>query len=117
KTTLSVESRELDPASPPTLQTLIDRRIEQHGALTAYRLLSNEEATVDGARGARIEYAYVVQPIDVPQRFSLPVVVQAREYVVVTRDRTYYIALAAPQHESAEAFARFDRIIEGVNVQ
>lgn len=117
KTTLSVESRELDPASPPTLQTLIDRRIEQHGALTAYRLLSNEEATVDGARGARIEYAYVVQPIDVPQRFSMPVVVQAREYVVVTRDRTYYIALAAPQHESAEAFARFDRIIEGVNVQ
>lgn len=117
KTTLTVESREIDPASPPTLPTLVDRRIAQHGALTAYRLLSNTDATVDGAKGARIEYAYVVQPIDAPQRLSLPVVVQAREYVIVTADRTYYIALAAPQHEYAAALARFDRIIEGVNVQ
>ena len=29
KTSLTVESRELDPASPPTLQTLVDRRVTQ----------------------------------------------------------------------------------------
>ncbi len=117
KTTLTVEGREIDPASPPTLQTLVDRRIEQHGALAAYRLLASDEATVDGARGARLEYGYVVQPIDAPRRASLPVVVQAREYVIVAPDRTYYITLAAPQHEYEAALARFERIIDGVHVR
>lgn len=117
KTALMVESRELDPASPPTVQDLADRRIAQQGALTAYRLLGNDEATVGGARAARLEYAYVVQPLDAPGRASLPVVVQAREYVVVARDRIYYITLAAPQHEYAAASARFERTIEKVRVQ
>ena len=117
KTTLTVESRLLDPAAPPTLQTLVDQRVAEQGALTAYRLLSNADATVDGARGARIDYGYVVQPIDAPRRASLPVVVQAREYVVVVQDRVYYIAVAAPQHEYEEAQARFERIVERVNVQ
>ena len=117
KTTLTVESRLLDPAAPPTLQTLVDQRVAEQGALTAYRLLSNADATVDGARGARIEYGYVVQPIDAPRRASLPVVVQAREYVVVAQDRVYYIAVAAPQHEYEEAQARFERIVERVQVQ
>ena len=117
KTTLTVESRLLDPAAPPTLQTLVDQRVAEQGALTAYRLLSNADATVDGARGARIDYGYVVQPIDAPRRASLPVVVQAREYVVVAQDRVYYIAVAAPQHEYEEAQSQFERIIERVNVQ
>ena len=117
KTTLTVESRLLDPAAPPTLQTLVDQRVAEQGALTAYRLLSSADATVDGARGARIEYGYVVQPIDAPRRASLPVVVQAREYVVVAQDRVYYIAVAAPQHEYEDAQARFERIIARVNVQ
>ena len=117
KTTLTVESRLLDPAALPTLQTLVDQRVAEQGALTAYRLLSNADATVDGARGARIDYGYVVQPIDAPRRASLPVVVQAREYVVVAQDRVYYIAVAAPQHEYEEAQARFERIVERVNVQ
>lgn len=117
KTALTVEGQGLDPASPPTLQTIVDRRIAGHEALTAYRLLENTEATVGGARGARIDYAYVVQPIDVPGRASLPVVVRAREYVVVTRERTYYITLAAPEREYADALARFEGIIEKVQVQ
>ncbi len=117
KTALTVESQGLDPASPPTLQTIVDRRIAGHEALTAYRLLENTEATVDGARGARIDYAYVVQPIDVPRRAAPPVVVRAREYVVVARDRTYYITLAAPEGEYEGALARFERIIEQVQIQ
>jgi len=117
KTTLTVESRELDPAARPSVQGLVDRRVQQHGALTAYRLLTNGEATVDGARGARIEYAYVAQPIDEPGRLALPVVVQAREYVVVTAERIFYLTLAAPQHEFADAVARFEGIIAKVNLQ
>lgn len=117
KTTLTAESRELDPGNPPTLQMLIDRRIAQQGESLGYRLLSNTEATVGGAKAARLDYAYVVQPIDAPRRYALPVVVQAREYIVVARDRTYYITLAAPQDEFADAAARFDQIIEKARVQ
>ena len=117
KTAMTVESRELDPASPPTLQTLIDRRVEQRSGLTGYHFLSDAEATVGGARGARIEYAYVVQPLDEPRRASLPVVVQAREYIVVGTDRTYYVSLSAPESAFAAASAQFERTIQTVQLQ
>lgn len=117
KTNLTVESRETDPASPPELQTLLDRRVEQRAALTGYHFLANAEATVAGAPSAVFEYAYVVQPIDEARRPSLPVVVQAREYIIATSDRTYYITLAAPEQAFAEASAQLDRIIQTVQVQ
>jgi hypothetical protein len=116
KTTLTVESRELDPQSPPTIQTLLDRRVEQRAALTGYHFLGNGEATVGGAKAMQLEYAYVVQPIDEARRASLPVVVRAREYIVVAQDRTYYITLAAPESEFERASARFDRMIGTVRV-
>jgi hypothetical protein len=117
KTNLTVESREIDPANAPNLQTLLDRRVEQRGALTGYHFLSNSETTVSGVNSAVFEYAYVIQPIDQPRRPSLPVVVQAREYIVAAKDRTYYITLAAPQNEFEAASAQFNRIIQTVQVQ
>jgi hypothetical protein len=117
KTALTVESRELDLASPPTLQDLIDRRVEQRSGLTGYHFLANADATVDGAKSARIEYAYVVQPNDEPRRASLPVVVQAREYIIVGKDRTYYVTLSAPENAFAEASAQFERTIMTVQLQ
>ena len=117
KTAMTVESRELDPASPPPLQTLIDRRVEQRSGLTGYHFLSNADATVGGAKSALIEYAYVAQPIDEPRRASLPVVVQSREYIVVGPNRTYYVTLSAPENAFAEACALFQRTIETVQLQ
>jgi hypothetical protein len=117
KTSLTVESRELDIGNPPTLQTLVDRRVTQRRALTAYRFLSNTETVVDGAKGAVLDYAYVVQPIDTPRRASLPVVAHAREYIVVGKDRTYYITLAAPEAEFNGMRAQFDQIIQTVRLQ
>jgi hypothetical protein len=117
KTNLTVESREIDPANPPNLQTLLDRRVEQRGALSGYHFLSNSETTVSGVNSAVFEYAYVIQPIDQPRRPSLPVVVQAREYILAATDRTYYITLAAPQNEFEAASTQFDRIIQTVQVQ
>jgi hypothetical protein len=116
KTALTVESRELDPQSPPTLQTLLDRRVEQRGALSGYHFLANSETTVSGLKAMQFQYAYVVQPIDEPRRASLPVVVQAREYIVVAQDRTYYITLAAPENEFERASAQFERILQTVQV-
>jgi len=117
KTNLTIESRELDPASPPALQTLLDRRVAQHSTLTGYHFLGNRDAKVGGADSAVLEYAFVVQPIDQPRRPSLPVVVQAREYVVATKDRTYYITLAAPQSAFEADGAQFERIIQTVQLQ
>ncbi len=118
KTNLTVEARDLDPQDPPTLQTLIDRRVAQRGALTGYHFLSDEAATVDSQKAQRLEYAYVVQPIDTPRRASLPVVVRAREYIVVAKDRVFYVTLAAPEGEwDSSASARMDQIIQSVKVQ
>ncbi len=117
KTTLTVESREIDPASPIDMQTLLDRRVEQHTKLTGYHFVGNSDTTVAGVSSSALEYAYVVQPIDQPRRAALPVVVRAREYIVAAADRTYYITLAAPENEFDAASAQFDRILQTVQVQ
>lgn len=116
KTNLTIELRDLDPLSPPTLQQLVDRRVAQRGALTAYHFLSNFPATVGGAKAERIEYAFTVQPIDQPRRASLPVVVRAQEYIVVGKTSVFYISLAAPENEFAKARAQMDQIIQTVQV-
>src|SRR5690349_5152494 len=66
KTNLTIESRELDPASPPTLQTLLDRRVAQRASLTGYHFIGNRNTQVAGLQSAAFEYAYVAQPIDQP---------------------------------------------------
>lgn len=116
KTSLTVDRRLLDTANPPTLQTLVDRRVAQQGTLTAYHLLSTSDATVSGLKAMRQEYAYVVQPIDQARRASVPVVVRAIEYVVVGKDSAYYITLAAPESDSSEALQLMARIISSVKV-
>lgn len=117
KTALTVEGRPLDPASPPTLQTLLDRRVEQRQLLTGYHFLDEAEMEVDGARAMVSEYAYVVQPIDEARRASLPVVLRAREYIIVTADQSYYVTLTAPEQVYDAARRRFDRVIESMVIQ
>jgi hypothetical protein len=117
KTQLTVETRELDPASPPTLPALRDRRVEQRAVATGYRFLNEGEAQIDGAPALWIEDVAVVQPIDEPRRLSLPVVVRTREYIIVTAERSFYISLSAPEQEFAAASARFEHILRTVQVQ
>lgn len=117
KTSLTVDRRGLDTQNPPTLPQLVDRRVAQQGTLTGYHLLSSEEATVSGLKAMRQEYAYVVQPIDQARRASLPVVVHAIEYVVVAKDSAYYVTLAVPEADAADAARLMDGIIRTVKVQ
>ena len=104
-------------ASPPTLQQLTDRRVAQRGALTGYHFLSSTPATVGGAKATRVEYAFVAQPIDQPRRASLPVVVQAIEYIVLGKANAYYLTLAAPENDFENAQAQMDQILKTVTVQ
>ena len=114
KTSLAVEKRGLDLQSPPTLQQLVDRRVAQQGTLIAFHLLSSREETVAGAKAMRQEYAYVVQPIDQSRRASVPVVVHAVDYIVITKANAYFITLAAPEGSFDAASGTFDEIIESV---
>lgn len=116
KTNLVVETRDLDPQNPPTLQEFVDRRVTQKGNLTGYHFISEKDDTVAGEKARQIVYAYVVQPNDQPRRVSLPVVVVAREYIVVGKDRVYYLTLAAPEKEFAAASAQLDEILKTVNM-
>ncbi|MFV9506768.1 MAG: hypothetical protein AB4911_19635 [Oscillochloridaceae bacterium umkhey_bin13] len=117
KTTISVENRLIDPANPPTLQTLLDRRIEQRQSLTSYHFLGERETTVDGARAIVTDYAYVTLPIDESRRAALPVVVVAREYIVITADQSYYITLAAPETTFEADARRFERMVADIRLQ
>ncbi len=116
KTNLVVEARELDPQTPPTLQELVDRRVTQKSGFTGYHFIGEQDALVDGEKARQLTYAYIVQPNDQPRRVSLPVVVQAREYIVVGKNQVYYIAVAAPQSEYAAASARLDDILQTVKL-
>lgn len=117
KTTITVENRPIDPASPPTLQTLLDRRVEERQQLVGYHFLQDREAEVDGTRALVSDFAYVVQPIDEPRRASVPVVVEAREYIIVTADQSYYVTLAAPETNFADASRLFDQVVASLKVQ
>jgi hypothetical protein len=44
-------------------------------------------------------------------------VVQAREYIIIGTDRTYYVTLNAPANAFAEASAQFERTIKTVQLQ
>ncbi|MDL1896510.1 DUF1795 domain-containing protein [Anaerolineae bacterium CFX7] len=117
KTTLTVEARDLDPSAPPTLQTLVDRRVQQRSALTAYHFIANNATQVNGVPAQELQYTYVVQPIDTPRRVALPVVVVARDYIALTPTRSYYLTLAAPENEAARANEIMDRILQSVKLQ
>ena len=117
KSSLTVDNRELDLTAPPTIQQLLDQRVEQRGKLTGYHFLGNKETTVAGEKAMQYDYAYVVQPIDQPRRAFTPVVVIAREYIAVTKDRVYYITLAVPEADQNRLDAKFDQIINSVRFQ
>lgn len=116
KTRFTVTTRQLDPASAPPLEELTNRQITDRSILTGYHFLASGPAKVANSDASVIEYAYTVQPIDEPRRASLPVVVQAREYIVRTADRSYYFALAAPAADYAQASAALERIIASVKL-
>jgi hypothetical protein len=116
KTSLTVDTRALDPQNPPTLQALVDRRVAQNGNLTGYHLIALSDATVASAKAQRLEYAYAVQPIDQPRRASLPVVVHAIEYIIIAKENAFYVTLAAAESDFENASMQFDQILKTVKV-
>lgn len=117
KTTFTVQSQDLDPAAPPSLEELTNRRIDDRSALVGYHFLSSGPTEVAGNAATLIEYAYVAQPIDEPRRPSLPVVVTARDYVVVKGASSYYFSIAAPESDGEQALATMEQVMRSVQIQ
>lgn len=117
KTNLEVARRDLDPSAPPTLQTLVDRRVLERSALSGYHFLDQRDTTVGGQRAIELSYAHTAQPLDGPRRASLPVVVVVRDVIVMGKSSSYYITLSAPEGDQARASARFDNMLQSVRVE
>lgn len=117
KSSLTVESLEIDKTNVPTLQQLMDRRVELRSKLTGYHFIGNKETSVNGNKAMQLDYAYVDQPIDEPRRVSLPVVVEGREYIVLSKDRVYYLTLAVPEKEAETTMPKLQNVVEGLKIQ
>jgi hypothetical protein len=87
------------------------RRAEE---LTAYRVLSMDQAMVDGLKAGKVEYTYVVEPAGGP-RNSLPVVVEEAAYVVIREGRAYILTFAAMAEHFAEVEGVFDPVLATVD--
>lgn len=116
KSSLTVEALDIDKSNPPTMQQLMDRRVEQRSKLTAYHFIGNNETSVSGNKAMELRYAYVEQPIDEPRRVSLPVVVVGKEYIVLSKDRVYYITIAVPEEEADTAGAKLQKVVETIKI-
>jgi hypothetical protein len=121
KTTIGVVSRDLDPTAGLTLDGVVDREIAVHtnDTLTypGYQLLGKVgDGTVDGQPAKVIEYAYAAKPIDVQQRDAPPVVVHAREYVVIKGTRLFLITLTADQAYYAEQADALAAIVNAIKL-
>jgi hypothetical protein len=120
KTKLNIVSRQIDTSAGLDAETIVNRVVEkQQAELIGYHLLAIENVDDRPADKARlISYAYVVQPesVDRPFQASLPVVVQAADYLIFEADRYYVLTFAADSLEYAAQAPDFDLIMKSVDL-
>lgn len=120
KTKLTIISRQLEAGAGLDADAIVGRVVEKHESeLLGYHLLAIDEVNALPAGQARlISYAYVVQPesVDRPFQASLPVVVQAADYVIFAADRYYILTLAADSAEFDGHAQDFALILKSVDV-
>ena len=115
KTTFSVSARDMNPDFPLTQNDLLVllsvRRAEE---LTAYRVLGIDQGMVDGLEASKVDYAYVVEPAGALEN-SLPVVVEAADYVVIHEGMAYILTFASTADRFEEQEGVFDLILASVD--
>ncbi len=120
KTKLTIVSRQIDAGAGLDAEAIVNRLVENHEAnLLGYHLLAIDTVSGRPADKARlISYAYVVQPesVDRPFQASLPVVVQASDYLILEADRYYVLTFAADSLEFESQAPDFDLILKSVDL-
>jgi len=120
KTKLTVVSRQIDASAGLDAGQIVERVVQQHESeLLGYHLLAIEPASdVAASPAQKISYAYVVQPesVDRPFQASLPVVVEAADYLVFTADRYYILTLAGDSQDFESQAQVFEQILKSVSL-
>jgi hypothetical protein len=116
KPTFSLRTREMDPDFPLTENDLlVALSLDRAEELTAYRVLSVEQGMLAGLDASKVTYAYVAEPAGGSQS-SMPVVVQAIDWVVIHEGRAYILTFAAAADRFADEEGAFDSILASVDL-
>jgi hypothetical protein len=111
----SLRVREMDPGRPLTENDLlVALSLDRAEGLTAYRVLSVGQGTVGGMEASSVEYAYVAEPAGGIQA-SVPVVVEAIDWVVIRESKAYILTFAAMADRFAEEEGAFNSILRSVD--
>jgi hypothetical protein len=111
----SLRVREMDPGRPLTeSDLLVALSLDRAEGLTAYRVLSVGQGTVGGLEASSVEYAYVAEPAGGIQA-SVPVVVEAIDWVVIRESKAYILTFAAMADRFAEEEGAFNSILRSVD--
>jgi len=117
KPAFSVAARELNPDFPLTPRELVvTMSVQRAEELTGYRVLSVDPATVDGIEATTVSYAYVAEPAGSLQQ-TLPVVVEAVDWVVIHEDKAYVFTFAAESANFAQEERTFNSILASVELE
>lgn len=115
KPSFSLRTREMDPDYPLTENDLlVALSLDRAENLTAYRALSVDEGVVGGLEASKVTYAYVAEPAGGVQA-SVPIVVQADDWVVIHEGKAYILTFAAMADQFAEQEGAFDSILASVD--
>jgi hypothetical protein len=116
KPTFSLRMREMDPEFPLTENDLLaSLSLDRGGELTAYRVLSVDQGELGGLEASKVTYAYVAEPASGSQS-SMPVVVQAIDWVVFHEGRAYILSFAAAADRFADEEGAFNSILASVDL-
>lgn len=115
KPTFALSTKEMDPDYPLTPHDLIvTMSLEKAEELTAYRILTTDSGTIGGIEASEVSYAYVAEPVGNLQQ-SLPVVVEAVDWVVIHQGRAYVLTFAAAAADFAQQERTFNSILTSVD--
>lgn len=117
KPRFSVTTKEMNPQYPLTASdVLVSLSVQRAQELTAYRVLTTEEGTVDGLSASGLTYAYVGEPQEGFQP-GIPTVVEAVDWVVLREGKAYVFSFAAPAQDFPHLAGTLSSLLASVDFQ
>ncbi|MBI4786884.1 MAG: PrsW family intramembrane metalloprotease [Chloroflexi bacterium] len=88
--------------------------LERQDQLLSFHLLNIIPTQIQGRAGAKLEYAYLLDP---PQGSSMPALMRAVDTLVVSGDQLLALSFAAESHQFASLDGLYDQLLAGWRVQ
>jgi hypothetical protein len=117
KPRFSVTTKDMNPEYPLTAtDVLVSLSVQRAQKLTAYRILTTEEGTVDGLSASGLTYGYVSEP-DQSLQLGIPVVVEAVDWVVLREGKGYVFTFSAPAKDFPHLAGTLSSLMASVDFQ